>query len=246
MVYRAYLKPIDEMPRLSMLAWEFALPRPCGQRRTWRTRRELWYADAMDVVSENRESSSGLSLAVRLQENSAGAWAELVELYGPQVESWSASAGLKPAARADVAQEVFLAVHRGIGRFDSNRKGATFRGWLWRITRNAVLKALAGTEARGRGGSTAVQQLAAIPESWRSLSASEPPANAKDTRLLVQRALAQIKPNIEPQTWEAFWQTTVLGGSSTEVARALGMTPAAVRKAKSRTLHRLRQQLGNE
>src|SRR4029077_14702670 len=83
---------------------------------------------------------SGLSLAVRLRQDSNNAWSELVELYGPLVESWSAKAGLVPADRQDVAQEVFLSVHRSINRFDPTIPGATFRGWLWRITRNAVIK----------------------------------------------------------------------------------------------------------
>jgi RNA polymerase sigma-70 factor (ECF subfamily) len=61
----------------------------------------------------------------------------------------------------------------------------------------------------------------------------------------LRRALAQIKPRIEPQTWQAFWHTVVLGETTAEVAERLGMTRAAVRKAKSRTLHRLRQQLGD-
>jgi DNA-directed RNA polymerase specialized sigma24 family protein len=52
-------------------------------------------------------------------------------------------------------------------------------------------------------------------------------------------------PRIEPQTWRAFWHTVVLGQTTAEVAESLGMTRPAVRKAKSRTLHRLRQQLGD-
>jgi DNA-directed RNA polymerase specialized sigma24 family protein len=37
----------------------------------------------------------------------------------------------------------------------------------------------------------------------------------------------------------------VLGQATADVAERLGMTRAAVRQAKSRTLHRLRQQLGD-
>lgn len=44
---------------------------------------------------------------------------------------------------------------------------------------------------------------------------------------------------------EQFLRTTVGGESSTDVAESLGLTPAAVRKAKSRTLQRLRKQLGD-
>ncbi|MEZ6101764.1 MAG: hypothetical protein R3E01_22750 [Pirellulaceae bacterium] len=46
-------------------------------------------------------------------------------------------------------------------------------------------------------------------------------------------------------TWDAFWRTAVLGQATADVADELGMTAAAVRKAKSRTLQRLRRQLGD-
>jgi RNA polymerase sigma-70 factor (ECF subfamily) len=199
----------------------------------------------MPSLTENRESSSGLSLAIRLQQDSNSAWCELVELYGPLVESWSAKAGLVATAREDVAQEVFLSVHRSIHRFDPTLPGATFRGWLWRITRNAILKSLARPGPRAVGGSTANAGLAAIPDPWPDATEIDPPTDPSETTLLLQRAIAQIKPRIEPQTWQAFWRTSVLGQTSAEAATTLGMTRAAVRKAKSRTLHRLRQQLGD-
>jgi RNA polymerase sigma-70 factor (ECF subfamily) len=199
----------------------------------------------MPPLAENRESSSGLSLAIRLREDSSNAWSELVELYGPLVESWSAKAGLAPTAREDVAQEVFLSVHRSIKRFDPTIPGATFRGWLWRITRNSILKWLAHPEPRPIGGSTANAGLAEIADPWPDASELDPATNPSETTLLLQRAIAQIKPRIESQTWQAFWYTVVLGQTTAEVAESLGMSRPAVRKAKSRTLHRLRQQLGD-
>jgi RNA polymerase sigma-70 factor, ECF subfamily len=199
----------------------------------------------MPPIVENQESSSGLSLAIRLRQDLPNAWTELVELYGPLVESWSAKAGLAPTAREDVAQEVFLSVHRAIHRFDPTIPDATFRGWLWRIARNAILKSLARIEPRAIGGSTANAGLAEIADPWPDASEFEPPADPSETTLLLRRAIAQIKPRVEPQTWKAFWHTVVLGETTADVAARLGMTHAAVRKAKSRTLHRLRQQLGD-
>src|SRR5262249_2847903 len=123
----------------------------------------------------------------------------MVELYGPLVESWSAAAGLPPTAREDVAQDVFLAVHRSIVRFDPTIPGATFRGWLWRITRHAILKSLARREPRAIGGSTANAGLAEIADPWPDASEHEPPADPSATTLLLQRAIAQITPRVEPQ-----------------------------------------------
>jgi RNA polymerase sigma-70 factor (ECF subfamily) len=201
----------------------------------------------MAIVAEATDSSSGLSLAIRLRDGSADAWRELVELYGPLVDAWCTQAGLPAASRADVGQEVFLSVHRGIGRFDPQHARATFRGWLWTITRNAVLQWQwrRRREPVGRGGSTAEAQLAQIPDQWESASADEPPSTANETASLLRRALRQIRPTVETQTWAAFWNTAVLGRPASEVAEEMGLTPAAVRQAKSRMLRRLRRQLGD-
>jgi RNA polymerase sigma-70 factor (ECF subfamily) len=87
--------------------------------------------------------------------------------------------------------------------------------------------------------------LEEIADPWPEASEHDSPTDPSETTLLLQRAIAQIKPRIEPQTWQAFWYSVVFGQTTAEVAETLGMTPSAVRKAKSRTLHRLRQQLGD-
>lgn len=190
-------------------------------------------------------SSSGLSLAIRLQDGSADAWGELVELYGPLIESWCRKAGLSAASRADIAQEVFLAVHRNIAGFDPKHPRATFRGWLWTITRNAVLQWRRRREPEPPGGSSALARLAEVPDPWGGSLSDDPPSSPDETASLLRRALDQIRPSVDPQTWTAFWNTAVLGRSAPDVAEELGLSPAAVRQAKSRTLRRLRRQLGD-
>tara|TARA_R110001592_G_scaffold315310_1_gene591222 strand:- start:54524 stop:55132 length:609 start_codon:yes stop_codon:yes gene_type:complete len=200
----------------------------------------------MTSVIENPSESSGLSLAVRLQQDSSNAWRELVELYGPLVASWARRTGLDEAATEDVTQETFLSVHRSIDQFDPTVPNATFRGWLWRITRNAVLQSIRKPHPEAHGGSTANARLAELPDPLtQELSKDEPPSTPDDTTALVNRAMRQIESLVEPTTWQAFLRTTVGGESSTDVAESLGLTPAAVRKAKSRTLQRLRKQLGD-
>ncbi len=61
---------------------------------------------------------------------------------------------------------------------------------------------------------------------------------------LVHRALEQIRAQFQAKTWKAFWRTSVDGLSAVEVADELGMSPGAVRVAKSRVLQRLRDELG--
>jgi RNA polymerase sigma-70 factor (ECF subfamily) len=192
-------------------------------------------------------SSSGLSLVVRLRDGSQEAWREMVDLYGPLIAHWCVRKGLNSAEQADVAQEVFLAVHRSIAAFDPERPGATFRGWLWRIALNKIrerARRQAGPAAQG--GSTAAAQLHEAPDPWAAnVEEEDAPNDAAATASLLRRALDQVRPSLEPATWEAFWRTAVLGRPAPHVAAELGLTPAAVRQAKSRVLRRLRRQLGD-
>ena len=62
---------------------------------------------------------------------------------------------------------------------------------------------------------------------------------------LYQRALEFVKSEFEENSWRAFWRTAVDGQSAAETAAELGMSVPAVRVAKSRVLHRLRQEIGD-
>src|SRR5437773_1866031 len=61
---------------------------------------------------------------------------------------------------------------------------------------------------------------------------------------VLNRTLETIRGEFEPRTWQAFWQVQIDGKATDDVGAELGMTPAAVRKAKRRVLVRLRQELG--
>jgi RNA polymerase sigma-70 factor (ECF subfamily) len=58
-------------------------------------------------------------------------------------------------------------------------------------------------------------------------------------RAMFQRAAEQVRAEVQPATWQAFWETGVAGTSPAETANKLGMTVGAVRVAKCRVLARL-------
>ncbi|HVW02046.1 MAG TPA: sigma-70 family RNA polymerase sigma factor [Planctomycetaceae bacterium] len=171
------------------------------------------------------------------------AWETLSRLYGPLVYRWARQCGLQPQDAADVAQNVFVSILRGIARFSIEGPQATFRGWLWTITRNAV-REFARKEGRhpvATGGSEAQHTLLELP-------AEDELKLAWDQDVLpnlTHRALRIVRESTEPHNWEAFWRTTALGESAVEVAEALQMTPPAVRQAKYRVLCRLRDLLAD-
>ena len=206
----------------------------------------LEFAKKLNFMASGTESSSGLSLAERLKEGSEEAWAQMLELYGPLVAVWCRRAGLSSADEADVAQNVFVSVHRAINNFDANGPKATFRGWLWTITRNAILQHFRKNAQPARGGSTNLQLVDQIAAPHELSTDEDSPSTVDDTTRLLDRALQQIKPQVEIKSWQAFWQTTVLGKNATDAGKMLDMKPAAVRQAKSRILRRLRRQLGDQ
>src|SRR5262249_9603503 len=60
---------------------------------------------------------------------------------------------------------------------------------------------------------------------------------------VVRRLLELLEPEFEPRTWEAFRKVALEGKKAAEVAQELGMSPVAVRIAKSRVLTRCRQEI---
>jgi RNA polymerase sigma-70 factor, ECF subfamily len=185
-------------------------------------------------------ASTASSLLLRVQANDPSAWRNLVDVYAPLVYGWVRRAGLDGEAAADVGQEVFRAVAAAIGRFDPHADGASFRGWLRTITRSKIVDHVRAqaTQPQAAGGSAAQERLAALPDGGDPPSAPPGPRDG-----LLARLLELARTEFQEHTWQAFWQTAVEERPAGEVARRLGMTPAAVRQAKARVLRRLRQEL---
>lgn len=185
-------------------------------------------------------TSTGLIDLIRSRDDEA--WRRLVRLYGRLVYYWCASAGLGDADRADVFQEVFRAVDQGIGNFQRKRAGDSFRAWLRTITKSKIVDQYRrkSREPDGVGGSDTYKQLLSSPD---QLDADfELADDESEPRLLVQEAIELIRDEFEHRTWLAFWRTAADGIPTAVVSEELGMSTAAVRKAKSRVLRRLRDE----
>lgn len=185
-----------------------------------------------------------LSLISRARRRDADAWRELVALYGPLIGHWCRRFGLDPHQTADCAQDVFQAVASALEGFEHRRRDATFRGWLWVIARNKIRDHVrrVARQTSAAGGSSAMRRLHAI-------AAPEVPEDDPTDRAVwngvIRRALAQVRSEFEPRSWQAFWRSAVDEIPTAVVAEELGVTAAAVRQSRSRILRRLRQQLGD-
>ena len=190
----------------------------------------------------NAGQTTPLSLLERVRANDADSWRRLVNLYRPLVLFWCARARLDAEDAEDVAQAVFVAAASGLHGFRRDRSGDTFRGWLRVITRNQVHLHFRRNKGRPKadGGSAAWQTLQEVAD---PIAAPEDDEEA-EVGQIYRRALEQVRGAFEEHTWQAFWMTTVEGRSPASIASALGMSPAAIRQAKSRVLRRLKDEMG--
>ena len=123
------------------------------------------------------------------------------------------------------------------GRLEYDPRRGSFRGWLFTAVRNRLRDFLASRQRLCRGsGDTSAQEL---------LEAQPAPPEAHWDRecewRLVVWAAERVRGQMRDSTWQAFWQTAVEGRPIKEVARALGISAAAVYIARSRVMARLKE-----
>lgn len=189
-------------------------------------------------IGRDFDESTSPTLLDRIRASDSGAWRRFVELYGPTIFGWARRAALQPHDAADVTQEVFRAVAGSITRFRRDRPTDSFRAWLRTITANKVSDLFRRRPNHLVGSSDVDDLLAQIPDAEEGTSGQASQA-ATD---LAHRALELIRTEFEPTTWQAFLECVVDGRTPQETACRLGLTVAAVYKAKSRVLIRLRRE----
>ena len=195
-------------------------------------------------AAPSKPSSISSTLLDQLRARRPEAWQRLVRLYGPVIYRWCRRSDLAAEDAADVVQEVLSAVMVHLPGFRRDRPGDSFSGWLATVTRNKVREQYRRRQGRveARGGSTAQQHLAQVPQPAEPSHETIQP-DAQAAACLARRALEMIRAEFEVRTWDAFWRVSVGRESPAEVAAALELSVAAVYKAKSRVLGRFRQLL---
>jgi len=182
-----------------------------------------------------------MTLLERIRDKDEEAWRRLLHLYAPLVINWCSRRGVHGQDADDVSQEVFQAVAAGLDGFRRDRPGDTFRGWLNGITRFKIMdhfrQRASGVEAQG--GTSILEKLHQVAEQ------EMPEDTEEDLTGLYHRALELVRSEFEPRSWEMFWRAAIDDQSPAAIAADMGVSPAAVRKAKSRVLLRLRQEVGD-
>ncbi len=205
----------------------------------------------MNHNTKDSEPSTSPSLLRRACAGDADGWRKLAQVYGPVVYAWARRSGCQSADAADVMQETFSAVAKSLQNFDHQRSGATFRGWLWTITRNKLRDRARSGEAKAIGGTDAQFQMHQIADqngqqemTARGLDCDEPPSQIEsDVASVRRRAIELLRENFDPRSWRMFWETAVEGREPAAVADEMGVSRWAVYKARARVLQRLQQEM---
>jgi RNA polymerase sigma factor (sigma-70 family) len=147
---------------------------------------------------------------------------------------------LQDADATDLTQVVLHAVSNSIGRFDYEPAQGTFRGWLFGLARNQLSKwRRSQRQPQGTGDTENLQQLAAIPVPDDSADWWE--TEFKRQRFLV--AAQRVRPQVNEDSWHAFWQTAVEGRAASDVAEELKIKVGALYTAKSRVLALIKKEI---
>jgi RNA polymerase sigma-70 factor (ECF subfamily) len=190
------------------------------------------------------QRATSKTLLQRLRANDGEAWRVMVQLYTPLVRHWAIRGGVRGMDVEDVAQEVLQAAAVNMQNFRRDQPGDSFRGWLRGITRNMVLQHFrrSGRHPRGSGGTDALVQLQELADA-PAPDEDEDPIEELDG--LRRRALELVRSEFEDRTWRAFWMTVVEGRAPADIAEEMGVSPTAIRMAKSRVLRRLKETFGD-
>jgi RNA polymerase sigma-70 factor (ECF subfamily) len=188
-----------------------------------------------------RYGATSLSLLQRAQACDPEAWNRLIFLYSPLVLHWCKRSGLQKHDAEDVLQEVFAVVSVQLNGFQHAASGS-FRAWLRMITRNKLGNHFSRrkTGPRAVGGDDTPDWTERIPQPEPG-----PDEEGVEERAVYLRALALIKAEFPPTTWQAFWLVCAEDRSPADAAEQLGVSVNVVYLAKSRVLQRLRQEFGD-
>ena len=158
-----------------------------------------------------------------------------VDYCGPFLFHWAFRLGAARQDAIDFVQDFFVLLFEKLPQFRYDPQ-KSFRGWIFITLKHEWLK-------RQRRPGVPVDADANLEE-----LASTPPTpfeEAEFCSFVTKRALEIMKAEFQEKTWKACWALVVEEKSGEAVARELGMSIAAVYKAKSNVLRRLREELSD-
>jgi RNA polymerase sigma-70 factor (ECF subfamily) len=158
-----------------------------------------------------------------------------VEVYGPLIYRFCRRRGLQNADARDVVQNVFVAVRRGIARFEYDPGRGRFRSWLGTITSREIGKYRRRLERAGQGdgGGTGTPDARDNDAVWI----------VEFNGHVLQAALDRIRSEFAADIWAAFECVWIENRTPAEAAARFQRKPDWVYRSKYRILQRLKAEL---
>jgi RNA polymerase sigma factor (sigma-70 family) len=167
------------------------------------------------------------------------AWERFARFYQPLILRFARGQGCDAHMCRDVAQETLVDLLSIMPRFTYNRGHGRFRGFLYEVVRRRVMAAFrqrrryASVEAGEEG--TPWPALATQPE------ISQEVWDQEWQRQLFLEALARLRARVQPSSYAAFHDYTVLGEAADSVCQRFSLTPNALYQIRHRLLATLKQ-----
>lgn len=185
-------------------------------------------------------------LVERLRSGDEAAFVELVRRHQvPLLRLAEATVGSRAVAE-EVCQETWLAVLRGIDRFEER---SSFKTWLFRILLNRARTAAGREQRAGRPGRPDDDVTERFDASGAWATPPVPWADRIDDRLVAERLARRVRellPSLPEQQRQVVVLRDVEGASPAEVTALLGITDGYQRVLLHRGRARLRQLLTEE
>jgi RNA polymerase sigma-70 factor (ECF subfamily) len=184
-----------------------------------------------------------VGLVARVRQGDELAFGELVRRYQARLMRLAQTTVGNRAVAEEVCQDTWLAVVRGVERFEGR---SSFKTWLYRILLNRA-RTSAGRERRaGQADDEVVERFDA---SGHWTTAPVPWSERVDDRLVAERLaqrLQELLPKLPDQQRQVVILRDVEGVSAADVASALGITDGHQRVLLHRGRARLRELLASE
>ncbi len=190
-------------------------------------------------VEGARMLETPVSLLERIKQRGASRdWQQLIVVYTPLIHRWLLREPALQFEADDLTQEILSGVVQKLPNFVRQRTGS-FRRWLRTITVSRLKDYWRDRYKRERVGAGGTPDSVLLQLEDPSSALSQQWDQEHDQHV-VQSLLAMIEPEFSRKTWSAFTRSFFDEVRAAEIATQLGVSPNAVRLAKSRVLKRLR------
>jgi RNA polymerase sigma-70 factor (ECF subfamily) len=201
-------------------------------RRARRHAERLVFVQRIEPSDRHEEEVDTNRLIIRFQGGDQDAVSDLYMRYFNRVYSYLRLALRDPHEAEDIAQEVFMRVIGALERFQI-RPDQSFTNWLMRIARNLAVTSLT---SRGR---ISVEDPTRLNERQAHL----PQLDTRAFEWISDDELMMFVERLPLAQRQVLFLSYMLGLNGEEIAAVLAMSPAAVRKARSRATRMLESRL---